>query len=45
MKKRVYKGCELESPTYRQVAADFLQTKDDEWCHYGPLVLLDLVLE
>lgn len=34
-KTREYKGCELESPIYRQVAADFLQTKNDEWCHYS----------
>ena len=34
-KKRVYNGCELQSPIYRQVAKEMAKAKDDEWCHYS----------
>ena len=33
--KRAYNGCELQSPTYRKVAAEMAQVKEDEWCHYS----------
>tara|TARA_R110000824_G_scaffold386504_1_gene581456 strand:- start:65 stop:232 length:168 start_codon:yes stop_codon:yes gene_type:complete len=34
-KVRKYNGCELQSPIYRQVAAEMAKAKEDEWCHYS----------
>ncbi len=32
---KIYKGCELESPTYKQVAREMKKEKEEEWCHYS----------